>query len=207
MIGCPEERRAFRSWLELTWARIVASGDPKHVEAGTEVTAVRSYGGVMAYVASYISKQDQTLPGNFTGRYWGILNRAHLPTVPATTYEVTERQAVQINRWKRTLTRKYQEQARWNTWAKLWKNLPGNYGWFSRTEFEYAWIHRNRPKRCSIDLQTSTGCFLLPINALLPAMSTTDANCGRRAGSGSGTIRAGRSSAMLRGFGRQFNGE
>jgi hypothetical protein len=129
----------------LTWARIVASGDPKHVEAGTEVTAVRSYGGVMAYVTSYISKDDQTLPGNFTGRYWGKLNAAKLPVVPTTTYEVTERQAIQINRWKRTLTRKYQEQSRWNTWAKLWKKLPGKYNWLSRTEFEHAWTQRNAP--------------------------------------------------------------
>jgi hypothetical protein len=146
LIGCSEERRPFRSWLELTWARIVASGDPKHVEAGTEVTAVRSHGGVMAYVTSYISKDDQTLPGNFTGRYWGILNRAHLPVAPATTYEVTERQAIQINRWKRTLTRKYQEHSRWNTWAKLWQKLPAKLFWLSRTEFEHAWSKRLAPR-------------------------------------------------------------
>jgi hypothetical protein len=73
----------------------------------------------MAYVTSSISKEGQTLPGNFTGRYWGIINRNHLPVAEASEYTLSDRAAVRVNRWFRTLSRKYQEQSRWKTWDAL----------------------------------------------------------------------------------------
>ena len=90
LIGCSEDIYSFRNWIAQTWARIVNSGDPNHERVGTGVDRIRTYGGVMAYVTSYISKDDQTLPGNFTGRYWGIINREHLPRIAPTEYDVSE---------------------------------------------------------------------------------------------------------------------
>lgn len=172
LIGCPEEIYSFRVWIAQTWARIVNSGDPNHELAGTGVDRIRTYGGVMAYVTSYISKEDQTLPGNFTGRYWGIINRENLPVVEATEYEVSDKTAVRINRWFRTLTRKYQEQSRWKTWTKLRSTLHGNYHWLSRNEFEHAWSQRtHKPHPLFFDVQMSKGTFFLLWTELLPQMS------------------------------------
>lgn len=172
LIGCPEEIISFRVWIAHTWARIVNSGDPNHEAAGTGVDRIRTYGGVMAYVTSYISKEDQTLPGNFTGRYWGIINREHLPVVEATEYEVSDKGAVRINRWVRTLTRKYQEQSRWKTWAKLRSKLHRNSHWISRTEFEHVWSQRtNKPHPSVCDVKMSKGTFYLLWTELLPQMS------------------------------------
>lgn len=172
LIGCTEGIHSFRSWIAQMWAHIVNSGDPKHVNAGTEVDYIRTYGGVMAYVTSYISKEDQTLPGNFTGRYWGIINRAHLPMVAGTEYEVSEKAAVRINRWRRTLRRKYQEQSRWNKWSALLTKLPGNFHWLSRTEFEHVWSKRaSKSHSACFGVFMSKGMLCMPWSALLPEMS------------------------------------
>lgn len=172
LIGCTEDIYSFRSWIAQTWAHIVNSGDPNHVTAGTGVDRIRTYGGVMAYVTSYISKEDQTLPGNFTGRYWGIINRAHLPAIAGTEYEVSEAAAVKINRWRRTLSRKYQEQSRWKKWNTLLTKLPGKYHWISRTEFEFAWSQRtSKPHPAFFDVCMSKGTFYMAWSALLPEMS------------------------------------
>lgn len=172
LIGCSEDIYSFRNWIAQTWARIVNSGDPNHERVGTGVDRIRTYGGVMAYVTSYISKDDQTLPGNFTGRYWGIINREHLPRIAPTEYDVSDAAAVQINRWRRTLSRKYQEHSRWNKWASLLVKLPGNYNWMSRTEYEYAWSQRtSKPHPHFFDVQMSKGTFPVPWTALRPEMS------------------------------------
>ena len=57
------------------WYRIVRSEDPKHLKAGTEVSTIKSPEGIIGYMASYMAKKDQTLPNNFTGRYWGFINK------------------------------------------------------------------------------------------------------------------------------------
>jgi hypothetical protein len=172
LIGCTEDIYSFRAWIAQTWAHIVNSGDPNHVTAGTGVDRIRTYGGVMAYVTSYISKEDQTLPGNFTGRYWGVINRAHLPVIAGTEYEVSDAAAVKINRWRRTLSRKYQEHSRWKKWESLLKKLPGNFHWMSRTEFEFAWSQRtSKPHPAFFDVCMAKGTFCMPWSALLPEMS------------------------------------
>jgi len=57
------------------WYRIVGSGDPKHLRAGTRVEGVRSQGGVKAYFLSrYLGKSSQKeVPPGFesVGRFWG----------------------------------------------------------------------------------------------------------------------------------------
>ena len=62
------------------WYRIVGSEDPKHLRAGTEVSTIKSSEGIIGYMASYMAKKDQTLPNNFTGRYWGFINKKALKT-------------------------------------------------------------------------------------------------------------------------------
>ncbi len=171
LIGCKEDITSFRAWIAQTWARIVASGDPNHEAAGTGVDRIRTYGGVMAYVTSYISKDDQTLPGNFTGRYWGVVNREHLPFAEATEYEVSDAAAVKINRWKRTLSRKYQEASRWKKWAALRKKACPKHHWMTRTEFENFWSQKSHPARPYFQVNTSERNIPFLWAELLPQMS------------------------------------
>jgi hypothetical protein len=56
------------------WARIVDSGDPKHLKAGTRIEALRKVYGAAAYAAKYASKMRQkAVPEGFedVGRFWG----------------------------------------------------------------------------------------------------------------------------------------
>ena len=69
-----------RDWLSQSWYEVVASGDPKHLAAGTNVQAVHSHRGVVAYAAKYTAKREE-LPESWqggVGRFWGVFNRAGL---------------------------------------------------------------------------------------------------------------------------------
>jgi hypothetical protein len=69
-----------RDWVAQSWYRIVGSGDPAHLLAGTQVRAVESVGHCMAYVAKYIAKVcDDAWDMAGTGRWWGVRNKALAP--------------------------------------------------------------------------------------------------------------------------------
>jgi hypothetical protein len=66
------------------WYDVVNSGDGKHLLAGTQVKRVRSWRGVWSYASKYMAKPLDTPEGDTwfkPGRFWGIHNRACLPTV------------------------------------------------------------------------------------------------------------------------------
>jgi hypothetical protein len=71
-----------KDWLSRAWYDVVASGDPKHLVAGTQVQLVQSHRGVLAYAAKYTAKR-QELPADWRepGRWWGVVNRADLGIV------------------------------------------------------------------------------------------------------------------------------
>jgi hypothetical protein len=55
------------------WYRIVGSGDPKHLEAGTEVRAIRAKGSIAYYLTKYMDKAGQKeVPQEYmkVGRFW-----------------------------------------------------------------------------------------------------------------------------------------
>lgn len=59
------------SWLSQAWYEVVGSGDPRHQAAGTEISRVRSWRGVLFYVGKYMAKTDSV---DFaTGRVWGVI--------------------------------------------------------------------------------------------------------------------------------------
>lgn len=78
----PLPLQVFRQWVALTWNRIAAPGDLKHLAAGTSADPVRiekgGYRKLMNYLSSYVAKVEQAqrldrttgeiLP---TGRVWG----------------------------------------------------------------------------------------------------------------------------------------
>lgn len=73
--------RAFidRGWLSQSWYSVVGSQDNNHLLAGTQVKAVRSWGGVTYYAAKYIAKTQTPADDLPTGRLWGVFNRENLP--------------------------------------------------------------------------------------------------------------------------------
>lgn len=60
--------------LAAAWYRIVGSGDPKHLKAGTGIAKVRKKENIASYIIGYVSKQWQKdVPEEYknVGRFWG----------------------------------------------------------------------------------------------------------------------------------------
>lgn len=63
-----------------SWAESVASGDDKHLVAGTRCEIVASWRGVNSYAAKYMGKLEQLQPGQESpGRFWGVWYKNLLP--------------------------------------------------------------------------------------------------------------------------------
>lgn len=95
---------AFREWISQAWYEIVGSGDLKHLHAGTRVERIASRQKAMAYCSGYASKDDQTLPGKYVGRYWGVCVRKNIPWAPIAHVELTHDEAKRIRRTLRRYT-------------------------------------------------------------------------------------------------------
>ena len=94
----------FRIWLSETWYEIVGSGDLRHFRAGTRVERIASREKAMAYCSGYASKDDQTQPGNYVGRYWGACLRKNIPWAPVVHVELTDAEAKVARRTLRRYT-------------------------------------------------------------------------------------------------------
>lgn len=71
---------SLQDWASLAWYHVVDSHNLDHAQAGVRVERVRSWGGVMAYAAKYLSKVDAEFMADIEwGRSWGIFNRAFMP--------------------------------------------------------------------------------------------------------------------------------
>ena len=88
----------FKEWLSRAWYEVVGSGDERHLRAGTRVERIKSRGRALSYCSGYAAKDDQTLPGQYVGRYWGVCHRANIPWAPIVHLELTERMAVKLRR-------------------------------------------------------------------------------------------------------------
>lgn len=69
-------------WLSIAWYEVVASGDSRHLAAGTRVERPKTWRGVVWYASKYIGKVIPTQAAPKLGRIWGVHNRAHLPRQP-----------------------------------------------------------------------------------------------------------------------------
>lgn len=104
----------FREWTAKRWYHIVGSNDEKHLRAGTGVDVAKSSSGAMCYLAKYVSKDDQTRPGNFTGRYWGVVSRKGLPMSRLATVLLDQPSMIKVQRWSRKLIKVNMKRSRWN---------------------------------------------------------------------------------------------
>jgi hypothetical protein len=85
-------------WVASTWNRIVAPGDERSLQAGTEVRAIRSWRGIHSYVSKYMAKTggDAELPEG-VGRLWGVWHR-HLLPIAVPTFTCTFEEFLDIKR-------------------------------------------------------------------------------------------------------------
>lgn len=70
------------------WDGVVASGDERHLKAGTRVEKVHSFNGVLSYAAKYMGKSETLSIGadgarevGDPGRFWGVWSRGLLPVL------------------------------------------------------------------------------------------------------------------------------
>lgn len=127
------ELEAVRVWVRETWYRIAHNGDKHQGKAGTQVDQIKSVGGAVSYLIKYLSKEDQTMPGNFSGRYWGLLNKPSLPVVEPVMVEQEEKRANMVRRIARRKMQKDVEHSRWKRFLekeyKQFKNVGGRLFW------------------------------------------------------------------------------
>ena len=65
-----------KDWLSASWYEVVASGDVRHLAAGTQVATVHTWRGASFYCAKYLGKLCEFGTVD-TGRCWGV--RGDLP--------------------------------------------------------------------------------------------------------------------------------
>ena len=86
-------------WVSESWYEVVGSGDERHLKAGTNVSFIQSWNGVMAYASKYIAKLTE-LPEAWVspGRYWGIRNRDIAPWATQGITNIPDWVAVELMR-------------------------------------------------------------------------------------------------------------
>lgn len=87
-----------RAFIPKAWFEIVGSGDRKHFRAGTRVSYVRSWRGVMSYASKYITKEEEYLATRMIGRRWGIVNKNSIPWAELFRFGITDKNAYQLFR-------------------------------------------------------------------------------------------------------------
>jgi hypothetical protein len=122
-----------RAWIQEAWYQIAHNGDRHLGRTGTKVETIKSVGGAVSYLVKYLSKEDQTMPGNFTGRYWGRINKPFLPVVDPLTVEQDEKRANQLRRIARRKMQKDVEHSRWKRFEEKqreqFKHVGGRLFW------------------------------------------------------------------------------
>ena len=93
-------RAHMKDFIAMMWYKTVGSGDEKHLKAGTQISRIKSWRGVMAYASKYLGK-TQECNENPPGRFWGIFNRTGIPWSDEVIYFISQGQAVLAMRYMR----------------------------------------------------------------------------------------------------------
>lgn len=93
-----------RGWLPGVWYEVVASGDARHLRAGTRVEFIRSWRGVCSYASKYMGKPVMVSDDSswvHPGRWWGVVNRDSVPWSAVSFANMYYWQCVVLMRWLR----------------------------------------------------------------------------------------------------------
>lgn len=127
MVWGVEVSREFKVWLSRNWYEVVASGDKKHLNAGTNVEQIRSWCGVKAYAGKkYMGKEikfadnAKKISGWVSpGLWWGVMNRKALPKGKQFFYKVKlDLGAVIFQKAYDFIASKYKSVPDWLFWSK-----------------------------------------------------------------------------------------
>lgn len=92
-------KMSLQDWASLAWYHVVDSHNLDHLQAGVRLERVRSWGGVMAYAAKYLSKVDAEFMSEIEwGRSWGVFNRACIPWAKMLTINLDNDVGVRLRR-------------------------------------------------------------------------------------------------------------
>lgn len=94
------------AWLSVTWFGIVASGDAKHLRAGTRWEPIENWPHLLCYVSKYMAKLEEFADIPEPGRAWGVWNRELLP-IKLVSEEIPDDRFLAVRR----VLRKYIERA------------------------------------------------------------------------------------------------
>lgn len=112
--------------LSRAWFKIVRSGDPKHLRAGTRIEMIRDKNEVTTYLVGYCHKKEQKeVPAEFIniGRFWGCNRKID----PKGIYTFNFRSWSQLQSFILPITQYYE--GKMNEWSK-------------KKEKAYTWQYR-----------------------------------------------------------------
>lgn len=100
------------SWIPYNWFDIAGGGDKKHLRwhlglAGNKnkpcVSTVENYQHMQRYASKYLAKTFEVTgwQEQWTGRYWGFLQKENIPFGELVKDEITDAEAVKIQRYQR----------------------------------------------------------------------------------------------------------
>jgi hypothetical protein len=95
--------KSLLSWVPSAWYEVVASGDEKHLRAGTRVERLRSFRSALRYASKELAKVDQASADGYhgVGRWWGVYGRGLIPWAVRLRWAAADGDVVQIMRWFR----------------------------------------------------------------------------------------------------------
>jgi hypothetical protein len=107
-------KMSLQDWASLAWYHVVDSHNVDHLQAGVRMERVKSWGGVMAYAAKYLSKVDSQFMAEIEwGRSWGIFNRSCIPWAKMLTINLDNDVGVRLRRVaRRYLERRFGRRVR-----------------------------------------------------------------------------------------------
>jgi hypothetical protein len=85
-----------RQWLAWTWYHVVASGDMRHLGAGTQLDPCRNRRHLSSYLTKYVTKDEDQNARSENGRVWG--RGGALNVEPYLELELTWQQFVELKR-------------------------------------------------------------------------------------------------------------
>lgn len=127
-----------REWMDEAWYRIAHNGDKHLGKRAIRSEWVKTPTGAMNYFAKYIGKTDQTMPGNFSGRYWGKINSKRLPCIEPQSLDLPKKIAFQLRRWARKKIENDVNGSKWRRWLESMEGETPNYVLGSRLGWEHG---------------------------------------------------------------------
>ncbi len=137
--------------LKQMWFKIVGSGDPRHLEAGTSINDIQDITKTRMYMSAYARKKDQKeVPEGYenVGKWWTSNESAkphEIDTCEYTTQNEMNRENRQITRWRRAVKRKVERVSgkKHRKWTV--KNGKGFLAWGEKDHIK-ATIDRLKPQ-------------------------------------------------------------